>query len=111
MAASATLTVNGRVRSVSDPKGKSITSVEGLASDDNLHPLQAAFLEEDALQCGYCTSGMIMSGVALLTRHPSPTRAQIVHAMEGNICRCGTYTRIISAVERAAAIGLERPNG
>ncbi|HIG16151.1 MAG TPA: (2Fe-2S)-binding protein [Candidatus Handelsmanbacteria bacterium] len=92
-------------------KGRQVTSVEGLASEGKLHPLQQAFLEEDALQCGYCTSGMLMSGAALLARYAAPTRTQIVRAMEGNICRCGTYTRIIAAVQRAATITQEQNRG
>jgi aerobic-type carbon monoxide dehydrogenase small subunit (CoxS/CutS family) len=68
-----------------------------------LHPLQQAFLDTGAMQCAYCTSGMIMSGVALLAKNTQPTSADIVRSMEGNICRCGTYSRIISAVQKAAA--------
>jgi aerobic-type carbon monoxide dehydrogenase small subunit (CoxS/CutS family) len=82
--------------------GKQITTIEGLARDGKLHPLQQAFLEAGAMQCGYCTPGMIMGGVALLAATPSPTHNQIVEAMEGNICRCGTYARIIQAVDKAA---------
>jgi len=82
--------------------GKQITTVEGLASGEHLHPVQEAFLEEDAMQCAYCTSGMIMSAVGLLKRNPEPTRSQIVDAMDGNVCRCGTYSRIIRAVQRAS---------
>jgi nicotinate dehydrogenase subunit A len=80
---------------------KQITTIEGLASDDKLHPLQEAFLKEGALQCGYCTPGMIMSGVALLNENHHPSRSEIVDFMEGNICRCGTYSRIITAIENA----------
>jgi aerobic-type carbon monoxide dehydrogenase small subunit (CoxS/CutS family) len=80
----------------------SITTVEGLEQNDRLHPLQEAFLEVDALQCGYCASGMLMSGVALLQKNGSPTRSEIVRAMDGNICRCGCYPRILAAVARAA---------
>src|SRR5262245_58320956 len=71
--------------------GKPIMTIEGVAPNGQLHPLQQAFLEADALQCGYCTSGMIMAGVALLNKTPSPGQAEIVRFMEGNICRCGTY--------------------
>lgn len=81
---------------------KQIITVEGLASDDQLHPLQEAFLEEGAMQCGYCTSGMIMSAVALLDRNHHPTQNEIIDFMDGNICRCGTYSRIISAIQAAA---------
>ena len=80
-----------------------ITTIEGLEKDGRLHPLQEAFLKADALQCGYCTPGMIMSGVALLNKTTKPTRDQIVRHMNGNICRCGTYLRIVAAVEMAAA--------
>lgn len=79
-----------------------ITTIEGLASDDHLHPLQEAFLTESALQCGYCTSGMIMSAAALLDRNHNPTQSEIIDFMDGNICRCGTYSRIISAIQKAA---------
>lgn len=82
---------------------KSITTIEGLARGDELHPLQQAFLDAGALQCGYCTSGMIMSAVALLQRNPSPNPAEIVDFMDGNICRCGTYPRIVSAIQKAAS--------
>ena len=82
--------------------GKRITTIEGIASAKGLHPLQEAFLEADALQCGYCTPGMIMSGVALLTKNSSPTQSEIARAMQGNICRCGTYSRIIAAIGEAA---------
>jgi len=71
--------------------GRKIRTVEGLAQGERLHPVQSAFLEADALQCGYCTTGMIMSAVALLEKNPDPSEAQIAHHMEGNICRCGTY--------------------
>jgi aerobic-type carbon monoxide dehydrogenase small subunit (CoxS/CutS family) len=81
---------------------KQITTIEGLASGERLHPLQQAFLEEGALQCGYCTSGMIMSAVALLDQNRHPNQDQIIEFMDGNICRCGTYSRIISAIQKAA---------
>jgi aerobic-type carbon monoxide dehydrogenase small subunit (CoxS/CutS family) len=81
---------------------KEIRTIEGLEQGGKLHPLQQAFLDAGALQCGYCTSGMIMSGVGLLTRDPHPSREGIVRSMSGNVCRCGTYTRIVTAVERAA---------
>jgi aerobic-type carbon monoxide dehydrogenase small subunit (CoxS/CutS family) len=81
---------------------KPITTIEGLAKGDKLHPLQTAFLEAGALQCGYCTCGMILSGLALLNRNQSPTTQDIVKAMDGNICRCGTYARIIQAIHQAA---------
>src|ERR1700733_7736700 len=83
------------------PDGK-ITTIEGLAQHDQLTPLQQAFLDEDALQCGYCTSGMIMRATALLHATPASSEAQIVAGMNGNVCRCGTYPRIVAAVQRAA---------
>lgn len=79
-----------------------IVTIEGVARGDELHPLQQAFLDCEALQCGYCTSGMIMSAHGLLEEKPSPTREEIVEAMDGNICRCGTYQRIVAAIEQAA---------
>src|SRR5437899_1503971 len=87
---------------VGDCAGKQITTIEGLERDGKLHPLQEAFLEVGAMQCGYCTPGMIMSGVALLAKNRDPKRQDIIEAMEGNICRCGTYARIVLAVRKAA---------
>jgi len=87
---------------VADAEGKTITTIEGLAHGDHLHPLQAAFLAEEAMQCAYCTSGMIMSAVGLLRTDPSPTETKIKDALDGNICRCGTHPRIVAAVQRAA---------
>ncbi len=81
---------------------KSITTIEGLAKGDSLHPVQAAFLEEGAMQCGYCTPGMILSAVALLQDKPNPTDDEIVAGMNGNICRCNGYVKIKNAVRRAA---------
>ena len=83
-------------------EGKHVTTVEGLERNGALHPLQEAFLAVDAMQCGYCTAGMIMSGVGLLKKTPNPTDAEILRAMEGNICRCGTYSRIVAAIRQAA---------
>ena len=83
-------------------EGKQVRTIEDLAKDGKLHPLQEAFLQHDALQCGYCTCGMIMSALALLESNPNPTREEIVRGMNGNICRCGTYQRIVGAVEKAA---------
>jgi aerobic-type carbon monoxide dehydrogenase small subunit (CoxS/CutS family) len=88
-----------RVGSVS---GKQITTIEGLAKGDRLHPVQQAFLDEDAMQCAYCTSGMIMSAVALLQKNAGPDEKEIIDFMDGNICRCGTYSRIVRAIQRAA---------
>lgn len=87
---------------VESAQGKQVRTIEGLATGDKLHPLQEAFLEADALQCGYCTPGMLMAAAALLASNPEPTRDEIVRAMNGNVCRCGTYPRIIAAIERAA---------
>ena len=81
---------------------KQITTIEGLASGDRLHPVQEAFLEMGAMQCAYCTSGMIMSAVALLQRNPAPDESEIIDFMDGNVCRCGTYPRIVSAIQKAA---------
>ena len=81
---------------------RQITTIEGLASGDHLHPVQQAFLDAGAMQCAYCTSGMIMSAVALLRQNPSPRESEIIDFMDGNICRCGTYSRIVSAIQKAA---------
>jgi aerobic-type carbon monoxide dehydrogenase small subunit (CoxS/CutS family) len=83
-------------------EGKQVRTVEGLATGDRLHPLQEAFLRADALQCGYCTPGMLMAALALLTQNPRPSREDIVRFMGGNICRCGTYPRIVAAIQEAA---------
>ena len=82
--------------------GKQVTTIEALEKDGKLHPLQDAFIKADAMQCAYCTSGMIMSAVALLQKTPDPSDAQIIRGMNGNICRCGTYQRIIAAIRTAA---------
>jgi xanthine dehydrogenase YagT iron-sulfur-binding subunit len=84
--------------------GKPITTIEGLAEDGRLSPIQQAFVEADALQCGFCTSGMVLSCKALLDRNPRPSRADIREAVSGNLCRCGTYPHVFEAVERAAGI-------
>jgi len=81
--------------------GKQIVTIEGLEKDGKLHPLQEAFIKADAMQCAYCTSGMIMSASALLSKTPKPTRDDIISGMNGNICRCGTYQRIIEAIQIA----------
>jgi aerobic-type carbon monoxide dehydrogenase small subunit (CoxS/CutS family) len=88
-----------RVASVA---GKKITTIEGIATGNRLHPVQEAFLEVGAMQCAYCTSGMIMSAVALLQKNPNPDRSAIIDYMDGNVCRCGTYPRIITAIQKAA---------
>ena len=84
---------------------KLVTTIEGLAEGDQVHAVQRAFLDLGALQCGYCTSGMIMSAVALLKKNSSPSESDIVEFMDGNICRCGTYARIVSAIQKAANSG------
>jgi aerobic-type carbon monoxide dehydrogenase small subunit (CoxS/CutS family) len=81
---------------------RQITTIEGLERNGKLHPLQEAFLEVGAMQCGYCTSGMLMSGAALLRKNPHPAANEIVRGMNGNLCRCGTYPRIIAAIAKAA---------
>ena len=86
---------------------KPITTIEGLASGEGLHPVQTAFLEEGAMQCGYCTPGMIMSAVALLKQNPHPTQSEIADFMDGNICRCGTYARITQAIQRVTNMRLD----
>jgi len=82
--------------------GKQIVTIEGLEKDGKLHPLQEAFIKADAMQCAYCTSGMILSASALLSKTPKPTRDDIISGMNGNICRCGTYQRIIEAIQMAS---------
>lgn len=94
--------VRSCVTRVGDCGSKAITTVEGLERDGKLHPLQQEFIDCDALQCGYCTPGMIMSGVALLEKQPAPTKEVIAQGLEGNVCRCGTYQRIVQAVSKAA---------
>ena len=103
-----TVLVDGRaahacVTPVSRAVNLPITTIEGLERDGRLHAVQQAFLDDDALQCGYCTAGMIMAGVSLLSATPHPSRDEIVRAMDGNVCRCGTYPRIVAAIERAAS--------
>ena len=85
-----------------DVAGKEVTTIEGLKQNGQLHPLQEAFVKHDALQCGYCTPGMIMNAYGLLLNNPRPTRSQIIEQMEGNLCRCGAHTRIVEAIETAA---------
>jgi aerobic-type carbon monoxide dehydrogenase small subunit (CoxS/CutS family) len=86
----------------SDAAGRSVTTIEGLAPADSLHAVQQAFLDEGAMQCGYCTSGMILAAVALLERTPDPTPEQIVSGMDGHLCRCNGYVKIVNAVRKAA---------
>ena len=108
-----TVLVDGKARRscqtpISALSDKSITTIEGLAKGDRLHPVQQAFLDEGAMQCAYCTSGMIMSAVSLLSFKPNPSEKEIVDYMQGNICRCGAQPRIIAAIRRAAAIARAR---
>ncbi len=88
--------------SVGDIKGKNIVTIEGLAINGELHPVQKAFVEHDAMQCGYCTPGMIMNAAGLLIKNPSPSADQIKEGMEDNLCRCGAHVRIVAAVQTAA---------
>lgn len=104
-----TVLINGNpVRACITPlhsvAGKEVITIEGLEKAGRLHPLQEAFLQVDAMQCAFCTPGMIMSGVALLNKNSSPTENEIVEFMDGNICRCGTYPRIITAISKAAGV-------
>jgi aerobic-type carbon monoxide dehydrogenase small subunit (CoxS/CutS family) len=87
---------------VKEVAGKEVTTIEGLEKDGELHPLQKAFADHDALQCGYCTPGMIMNAYSLLRNTPRPSRDQIIEHMEGNLCRCGAHKRILEAIETAA---------
>ena len=87
---------------LADVEGKSVVSIEGLARNHTLHPVQQAFIDQDALQCGYCTPGMILTAVALLNKNPSPSEAEIVEEMDNNLCRCGSYKRIVKAIKSAA---------
>jgi nicotinate dehydrogenase subunit A len=89
---------------VSDAVGGAITTLEGLSTDGELHPVQRAFVEEQAAQCGYCSNGMIMTAAGLLWKNPHPTDEQIREALDGNLCRCGTHLRILRAVKRAAEL-------
>jgi len=91
-------------REVGTVAGHSVTTIEGLGKPGHPHPLQAAFLEEQAGQCGYCLSGIVISAKALLDRNPSPTRGEIAAALDGNLCRCGAHPRILRAVEKAASV-------
>jgi aerobic-type carbon monoxide dehydrogenase small subunit (CoxS/CutS family) len=87
---------------VREIRGKEVVTIEGLAGNGNLHPLQKAFIEQGALQCGFCTSGMIMTAYGLLLKNPKPTREQIIAGMDNNLCRCGAHKRIIEAIEIAS---------
>jgi nicotinate dehydrogenase subunit A len=92
-------------REIGAVSGRSITTIEGLGKPEHPHPLQRAFLQEQAGQCGYCLSGIIISAKALLDRNPRPSRTEIVSALDKHLCRCGTHTRIIAAVQKAALAG------
>ena len=99
--------IDGKARTSCDypawaAEGTTVTTVEGLADGDRLHPVQRAFLDEQAAQCGYCTSGMIVTAAALLAASPAPTEQEVREALDGNLCRCGTHGRIVAAVLEAA---------
>ena len=94
--------VRSCVTALSTVAGKAITTIEGLGGGNNPHPLQTAFIEEQAAQCGYCANGMIMTAKTLLDKNPRPTETQIKKAMAANFCRCGTHNRIVRAIQRAA---------
>jgi aerobic-type carbon monoxide dehydrogenase small subunit (CoxS/CutS family) len=83
--------------------GRKVTTIEGLEQNGRLHPVQEVFLQTEAFQCAYCTSGMIMAAVGLLSRNPKPSEEQILSGLEGNVCRCGTHPRIVEAVRHASA--------
>lgn len=87
---------------VKDVKGKEVMTIEGLAKNGELHPLQKAFIKHNAMQCGYCTSGMILNAYALLIKNPQPSLKEIIQSMDDNFCRCGSHTRIIQAIQEAA---------
>ena len=93
---------------VSKAEKQTILTIEGLAAEGKLHPVQEAFLAEGAMQCGYCTSGMILSAVSLLDAKPNPTDAEIISGMEGHVCRCSGYPKILKAIRRAAAAGRQQ---
>jgi aerobic-type carbon monoxide dehydrogenase small subunit (CoxS/CutS family) len=98
-----TVLVNGQaeracILSLEDVSGKAVTTIEGLATGDTLHPVQQAFIEHDALQCGYCTSGMVMTSVALVAGNPQASKAEIIAGLDANLCRCGAHKRILEAV-------------
>ena len=95
--------INSCVTMAADAIGAEITTIEGLADGDKLHPVQQAFIEYDAFQCGFCTPGQVLAAVALLARDPDPSDEAIVRAMSGNLCRCGTYPKIVRAIHSAAS--------
>ncbi len=107
MCGACTVIVNDRavqscMTTIRSVKGKNVITIEGLSKNGKLHPIQEAFVKHDALQCGFCTPGMIMNAYSLLLRNPEPTREEIIEGMENNLCRCGAHTRIIQAIETAA---------
>ena len=111
-----TVLIDGRavhscVTPVSAAVNAPVTTIEGLERDGRLHAVQQAFIDEGAMQCGYCTAGMIMAAVSLLAATPSPSRDEIVRAMDGNVCRCGTYPRIMKAIQRANESRAATPAG
>lgn len=95
--------VRSCVYPVRNAEGREVVTIEGLAKDGNLHPLQKAFVQHDGLQCGFCTPGMILTAYGLLQQNPQPTREEIIQGMNQNLCRCGAHTRIIDAIQSAAA--------
>ncbi|MBI5589757.1 MAG: (2Fe-2S)-binding protein [Deltaproteobacteria bacterium] len=94
--------VRSCITSMKEVQGKEVITIEGLAGDGKLHPLQDAFIAHDAMQCGYCTSGMILNAYALLHKTPRPSEAQIIEGMNDNLCRCGAHKRIVQAIKAAA---------
>jgi aerobic-type carbon monoxide dehydrogenase small subunit (CoxS/CutS family) len=106
MCGACTVLIDGQARRscitlAENVKDREITTIEGLEKDGHLHPVQEAFIEASAMQCGYCIAGMIMSGAALIKKNPHPSDDEILKAMEGNMCRCGTYPRILTAMRMA----------
>jgi aerobic-type carbon monoxide dehydrogenase small subunit (CoxS/CutS family) len=87
---------------IKEVKGKDVVTIEGLSKNGNLHPMQEAFIKHDALQCGYCTPGMILNAVGLLHKNPNPTKSEIIEEMEDNLCRCGSHNQIMDAIQEAA---------
>lgn len=103
--------VRSCVTSLEAVEGAKVVTIEGLAVGEKLHPVQQAFVDHDALQCGYCTPGMILNATALLKKNPKPTRKEIIDGMDGNLCRCGAHTRIILAIESASKMMKGEPQG
>lgn len=98
-----TTSMNGCLTLAATMDGRSITTVAGLARDGNLHPVQQAFIDHDAVQCGFCTPGMVLKTISLLAENPTPDEAEIRHGLEGNICRCTGYSKIVEAVQDASS--------